>query len=158
VLLDPGVEDIGPFFVDMAGHFDGAFNARTWDRLYSLPTDPKKLARELRDGINGAGNGDDRELFVIVGDLLRESPAPPALRKALYQVAAAVPGVELVGPVTDSLGRSGVAVQLEEEGRYTFDPADGRLLEESSGSYRRTVIKQGPADAAPTARYMNMGD
>lgn len=31
------------------------------------------------------------ELFVVVGDLLRESPASPALREALYDVAAPVP-------------------------------------------------------------------
>ncbi|MCW2571275.1 MAG: hypothetical protein JWO88_1333 [Frankiales bacterium] len=64
----------------------------TWEGLWALPTDAGALEQKLRDRINGADKGDDNsELFVIVGDLLRESPAPPALRKALWQVAANIP-------------------------------------------------------------------
>jgi len=99
-------------------------------------------------------------MFVIVGDLLRESPASPALRKALWEVAARIPGVTLVGNVTDAAGRAGVAVRRGDQG-YTFDPETGRLLEESVGSstavaeapggslYRATYLDQGPSDSAP---------
>ena len=111
-------------------------------------------------------------MFTIVGDLLRESPAPPALRRALWEVAATIPGVQLVGPVTDAAGRAGVAVERG-RARYVLDPSDGRLLEESEGSpsdanivqrdsagnvigvqrryFRTTYLEQGPANSAPAA-------
>src|SRR6185437_8833088 len=56
--------------------------------LSTLPTDPAALgamlsARKIEGGPPGAA-----EDFVQVGDLLRETDASPALRAALYQVAA----------------------------------------------------------------------
>jgi hypothetical protein len=122
----------------------------SWDGLWYLPTDPAKLDQLLSSGINGAGPDDDSEMFVIVGDLLRESPAPPALRKALWEVAATIPGITLVGEVTDHAGRAGVAVERHGT-RYVLDPSDGRLLEEGSGDWQSTYLSQGPADSAPKA-------
>ena len=134
----------------------------SWDELYALPTEPSALESRLRKGIHGAGPDDDSELFTIVGDLLRESPAPHALRKALWEVAAKVPGVRLVGTVTDSAGRSGIAVERGDQ-RYVLDPSDGRLLEESQGAdgpvaeapggagWTGTYLEQGPAETAPVA-------
>ena len=122
----------------------------TWDQLYALPTNPGALERDLRRDIKGAGPDDNSELFTIVGDLLRESPAPPALRKALWEVASRIPGVILVGAVTDSAGRAGVAVERGGQ-RYVLDPDDGRLLEESDGgsAWRATYLEQGPTNSAP---------
>jgi hypothetical protein len=142
------------------GAFPAGGTSLSWDDLYALPTEPTALEAVLRAGIHGAGKDDDSELFTIVGDLLRESPASPALRKALWEVAARVPGVTLIGPVTDSVGRPGTAVQRGDQ-RYVVDPSDGRLLEESSGSpgpvaeapggadWRATYLEQGPAESAP---------
>jgi hypothetical protein len=61
----------------------------------------------------------------------------PALRAALYQVAASLPGVEYLGPTTDRLGRHGVAVALShgDAGHarsrdvMVFDPTTGLLLQ-----------------------------
>ena len=47
----------------------------------------------------------DTQLWVAVTDLLRFSPASSALRRALWQIAATIPGVELIGHTTDALGR-----------------------------------------------------
>jgi hypothetical protein len=121
-----------------------------WPTLWQLPTDPIKLATLLREGSAGAGNGPDAELFVVVGDMLRESPAPEALRKALYRVALADPGVRDVGPVTDSQGRPGVAVERDTGGsvqRYTFDPHDFRLLEERDSAWSMTYLVAGPVES-----------
>jgi hypothetical protein len=153
VLKDGGVDEkllaLGPAL------FPAGARGLTWDQLYALPTDPDALERDLRAGIDGAGPDDDSELFTIVGDLLRESPAPPALRKALWEVAARVPGVRLMGSDTDSIGRTGVAVQRGGQ-RYLLDPEDGRLLEESQGeppdgpsTWRGTYLDQGPTQTAP---------
>jgi hypothetical protein len=151
VLKDPGV-DTGVLPLEVA-LFPAGGTGISWDGLWSLPTDPDALEHQLRDGINGAGNGDDSELFVIVGDLLRESPAPPVLRKALWEVAARVPGVRLVGEVTDGAGRAGVAVERQGQ-RYVLDPDTGKLLEETEATWSSTYLDQGPADNAPAATHV----
>ena len=134
---------------------DGRFAGLGWDELYALPTEPGALESHLRaTGLDGMRDS-DTELFALVGDLLRESPAPPTLRKALWEVVARVPGVSLVGAVEDSTGRPGVAIEREEHG-YVLDPTAGRLLEEYIGtpkpggaSWRATYLEQGPAVSAP---------
>lgn len=75
-----------------------------------LPTDPDALYARIHDSAVGQGNGTLPEMFTLIADDLKETGASPALRAALYEVAARIPGVELVGPATDRLGRHGVAV------------------------------------------------
>src|SRR5262249_23645006 len=125
--------------------------ALTWDQLYALPTDPGQLTAALQADIKGAGPDPQSELFTIVGDLLRESPAPPALRKALFDVAAGIPGVHLTGKVTDALGRTGTGVQRDGE-TLVVAPADGKLLADDEGAgWSATFVSQGPASSAPAA-------
>ena len=79
-------------------------NAKGWQ---ALSTDPATLLKQVHQ-LDGGPN-DDAERFVNVADFMRMSP-PPAIRAALYRAAALIPGVELLGPRTDPLGRSGLAV------------------------------------------------
>ena len=149
VLRDNGVSDgvlpLGP------GEFPAGGTALTWDQLYALPTDPSQLTSALQADVKGAGPDAQSELFTIVGDLLRESPAPPVLRKALYDVAAGIPGVHLTGPVTDSIGRTGTGVERGGE-TLVIDPADGALLADDEGSgWSATFVSQQPASSAPAA-------
>ena len=148
VLKDDGV-DSGVIPLDVAV-FPAGSRGLNWEELYALPTESRALERELRAGIRGAGNGDDSELYTIVGDLLRESPAAPALRKALWEVAARIPGVTLIGALTDSAGRPGVAVERGDQ-RYVLEPQDGRLLEESQGGGAAAVSRDGSPAPAPEA-------
>jgi hypothetical protein len=152
VLKDGGVNGAAVMPLEVAS-FPAGGSSITWDGLWQLPTDPAALDEQLRDGIDGAGNGDDSEMFVIVGDLLRESPAPPALRKALWEVAARIPGVKLEGATTDGEGRAGVAVSRGGQ-RYVLDPSTGRLLEERESSWSSTYLSQGPVETAPVATYV----
>lgn len=109
-----------------------------YEDLSDLPTDPAALAAVIRQRATlPSGPPVDVEMFVIVGDLLRETAAPPALRAALYRVAARIPGVELVGSVTDRAGRRGVAVAKttshfggKQRMVLIFDPATSALLAE----------------------------
>jgi hypothetical protein len=78
--------------------------------LVKLPTNPAKLAELISSRKIEGGPGGPAEDFVKVGDLLRETDAPPALRSALFQVAAHIPGVKALGTVSDHAGRSGVGV------------------------------------------------
>jgi hypothetical protein len=99
-----------------------------------LPSDPNALYATIHDSAVGHGNSTDSEMFTLVADALRD-PASPALRAALYDVAARIPGVELVGPATDRLGRHGVAVasvdgKIHERHELIFDPKTSALLGE----------------------------
>ena len=73
------------------------------------------------------------EMFTLNGDSLRETAATPAQRAALYQVAARLPGIELVGAVHDDAGRPGTAVAMDDHGirsTLVFDPQTSALLQE----------------------------
>ena len=138
----------------------GSFEGFTWDQLYALPTDSRALERKLRATSLKGGRDDNSELFTLVGSLISESPAPPALRKALWEIAARIPGVTLVGAVKDSIGRPGIEIRRDFEG-YVLDPKDGQLLERYEGTstpvpeapggtnWRATYLEQGPVDSAP---------
>jgi hypothetical protein len=111
----------------------------------ALPTDVAALTEYVRQRAaetgKPSGSATSLEMFTIVGDLLRETVAAPAVRAALYRVVAGIPGVELVGSVTDRAGRSGTAVAIvggvggsgsAEQTRRTliFDPGTSLLLGE----------------------------
>ena len=109
----------------------------SFEDLSLLPTDPTALANVIRERAQRAGPPVYDEMFVVVGDLLREQTAPPQVRAALYKVAAGIPGVEVVGEVRDSAGRQGIAVA--KTSTYTgaktrhvliFDPRTSALLAE----------------------------
>jgi RNA polymerase sigma-70 factor (ECF subfamily) len=100
----------------------------------ALPADPDALFTELRKQAAGFGPRLDAEMFVLVGDALRETNASPAQRAALYAVAARIPGVQLLGRVQSS-GRAGIAVAIDDVVNHTrstlvFDPATSQLLAE----------------------------
>jgi hypothetical protein len=80
--------------------------------------------------------------------LLVETPASPALREALYDVAASIPGVAVNGDYTDSLGRTGTALSLGGE-TLVIDPASGQLLAWIDADFAYTYTFKGPATSAP---------
>lgn len=103
--------------------------------LSGLPIDPEALLQMIEDREIVEGPPGDAETFVIIGDLLRETYGSPALRAALYEVAASLPGVELVGRMTDAAGRTGIAVAYESDtarNELIFDPKTAALLAERS--------------------------
>lgn len=101
-----------------------------------LPTDPSQLEQAIADQDNG-GVLDPPVIFQLAGTFLQWDAAPP-VRAALYEMLEQMPGVESLGPMTDVLGRRGVAVGLTGGGVQTqliFDPATSAVLEE-----RRVVV------------------
>lgn len=112
------------------GRFSIGTRNLTWEQLDALPTDTAALSSVLEKFAN-PGQDRSEEVFTVIGDLL-DSPASPKLRSALYQVAADLPGVRLVGQATDATGRSGTEVERA-DGKivvhYIIDPANGQLLE-----------------------------
>lgn len=111
---------------------------------WKLPTNPARLGALLRKRAIEGGPPGPREDFVQVGDLLRETDAPPALRAALFKVAATIPGVRVLGRITDRLGRTGIVVAYAERppaGKYAgmygldeliFAPQTSALLDEQT--------------------------
>lgn len=139
------VADGKPNLADSTGNIDGK-----WGRgglyyldLSNVPTDPAALKqligqRKLEDGPPG-----DAETFTIIGDLLRDSYAPPAVRSALYKVAAHLPGVQLIGATHDQLGRAGTAVGYPSHGNtqeLIIDPQTSALLAEQTLDNSGTVV------------------
>jgi hypothetical protein len=119
-----------------------------------LPADPQAL-RDLIEQRQIVGGPDgDWETFSIIGDLLRETSVPPAVRGALYEVAADLPGVELVGKVEDASGRPGIAVAFTHGGvrqEFIFDPKTAELLGENYVNVENTTIDM--ENAGPGAIY-----
>jgi hypothetical protein len=107
------------------------------EALTELPSDPVELremieAREI-PGIGGPPG--EAETFVLIGDMLRGTYLPSALRAAIYEVTAELPGVELRGEVEDPLGRAGIGIAFTDERRgirheLIFDPTTSTLLGE----------------------------
>ncbi|MEA2522049.1 MAG: hypothetical protein QOI81_1695 [Actinomycetota bacterium] len=99
-----------------------------WMDTSGLSSDPVQLESQLRtrDGVTT-----DQGLYDTIGNLLSQGDASPALRAALFHVASGITGVELVGDVTDPLGRAGTAIALDESGHRTeliFDGSTSDLL------------------------------
>jgi hypothetical protein len=88
----------------------GWLNDPTYRLLQALPTSPHALLAMIYRVERGHGPGPDQEAFVTIGDLLRDTIAPPKVAAALYRAAALIPGVTLVAHATDAIGRPGVAV------------------------------------------------
>jgi len=129
-----------------------------------LPTDPTALGRliatrQLYAQIAGqrvsayplpAGAGGS---FTIIGDLLRATELSPALRSALYTVAATLPGVRVLGTAVDPLGGRGLSLampvdvpkgQPAERDELIFDPRTSALIGEA-----RTLTRGDPGHDLP---------
>jgi hypothetical protein len=121
------------------------FGPYTWSQLYTLPTDPTKLKAKLMADFGQVGGPD---LFAAVETVLVDSPAPPAVRSALFKVAASIPGIKIIGEYTDPLGRTGTALHIGHYG-LVVDPATGAVLDETDSGGATTLVTQGPAASEP---------
>jgi hypothetical protein len=88
----------------------GGLNDPTYRLLQTLPANPHALLALIYRVERGHGPSPAQEVFVTIGDLLRNTIAPPNVTAALYRAAALIPGVTLVPDATDATGRPGVAV------------------------------------------------
>jgi hypothetical protein len=109
----------------------------TWAQLQHLPTTPGPLLADIAEATRqGAPHSDVHSEFSIIIGLLYEAPAPPALRSALYRAAAMLPGITLIGPSRDLIGRAATEVYLPPDavdrlGTALFlDPDTGAVLSE----------------------------
>jgi hypothetical protein len=101
----------------------------TYRQLASLPTDPDALLSKIYDLTQGRGDGSDAEAFTYIGDLLRESIAPPDVTAALYRAAAKIPGVIVVPDAVDAAGRHGFGVAHVSQGERSEWIFDSRTMQ-----------------------------
>jgi hypothetical protein len=106
--------------------------------LSKLSTDPAALATEL---------GDRRKLTLHrIGELMGEALVSDALGRALHQVAAQLPGAEMLTIATDELGRRGHGITRVEHGsrvELIFEPDSFELMG------NREILVDRDADFAP---------
>jgi hypothetical protein len=109
------------------------------DDWSSLSSDPQVLLQQI---MRGQLNTSPYEQLSTVESYLQMSDAPPAVRATLYQAAALIPTVQLLGTVRDHDGRPGlgIAVPFPDSPNSTyeliFDPRTGELqAEQQTGKY-----------------------
>ncbi len=133
-----------------------SFGGMSLSQVRALPRDPDRLEAIVRARAEGTSVPLHAEMFVVVGDIMRAAPLSPQVAAAFYTVLSRLPGITLVGRVTDPLGRPGLEVRSA--GQFLiFDPHTGQLLSEGDGGYSRWTIvghrphvSQSVMDAATT--------
>jgi hypothetical protein len=115
--------------------YDGSKQV-SYEDLLALPRAPRALHARLRATADSCDCGQslEQETFVIVGDLLRDTPIPGRLRAALLRAAAFIPGIERVERLRDVAGRMGTGVAIDSGGTRSvliFDRESYDLLGES---------------------------
>lgn len=127
----------------------------------TLPTTSGALLKVIEAGKTGDPNMDHQwitddgpaGIFRAAADLLAwpATGTSPALRSALYEIMAGLPGVTLLGTVTDHSGQSGIAIAgPAADGtrpQVVIDPKTGQLLEEEQ------VIVNPAAESAGVRKY-----
>jgi len=84
----------------------------TWAQLLRLPTAPGRLLAAIARASRNTGQPPLQADFGTIVGLLFESPAPPALRAALFRAASRLAGVKLVVDARDLIGRAATEVYV----------------------------------------------
>ncbi len=124
VLEDPAA---GPGPVKLPPGVPTQYGPRlSWNQLQNLPTAPQRLGRVIARLAARAQQPRPVAELTVITDLLFESPAPPALRAALFNLAAALPGVRLVRGAHDLVGRT--ATEVYQAGGWNVPGGGGQAL------------------------------
>jgi len=143
-------------------------NRMTPAQFESLPSDPARLKADIEQMVknysdSGVKYPHSLEVFGVITDLLDHEPITPQVRAAAFRILAGLPGIEMMGKVTDPVGRAGYMIGLDGGARKTFgegrmlggsitlviSPATGTLLaEESVATSQSSYVKSPPASGA----------
>jgi hypothetical protein len=134
-----------------------------------LPTQPQELIRVLQrqivKGLVASKNPSsptavDEVMYSQICNGLLYSATSPALRAALYQVLAKLPGVRLLGSRTDAIGRKGIAIAMltanikNAEQITLIDPSTGEQLETENVHPNPLHTASGTLPAGTPMNYM----
>ncbi|MEU1411750.1 CU044_5270 family protein [Streptomyces sp. NPDC005731] len=140
----------------------------SYQDLRELPSNDGQLRRYLERAYaadNGAESGSSgRSAWMLrqAADLVT-MPVKPGVRAAAYRVMADLPGVRVIGRVTDPLGREGVGVEFPltyptplgtTRERLVVDPSTGAMLSDQTVLVKASARAQGAGlDAGTTVNY-----
>jgi hypothetical protein len=140
---------------DSAGGGDFA-GGLTVQQLQNLPTDPAKLSEMFfspaalgKEGL--PRNATPGSALVPVAGFLGAAPLPPQVRAGLIRAMTAQPGVSALGPVTDALGRQGIAL-ADPVQATTVSGQWGTPAADQGTYYWRDVVILDPATGALLAQ------
>lgn len=107
--------------------------------LSELPLDSDALLDTVRGGWWPEPILNDEATLFALAELLARGDASPQLRHVLFDAAASLDGIELLGDATDPLGRRGVGIGLGPEERRVTLIVDGdtsalRSVEQRNGT------------------------
>lgn len=126
----------------------------SYSQLQQLPSSPKRLAsivsrladRTARAEGESSSRGARSEIVLYTLRALALSPAPTAVRAAVYQVMASTPGIKLLGHRRDALGRRGdmfTATLGPMRTEMIINPTTGRLLQFTRVLMHRSRLEPG---------------
>ncbi|YCK39698.1 CU044_5270 family protein [Actinomadura sp. ATCC 39365] len=131
---DHGVEDV-------LSESSGCPGRPAYARLAAWPTDPAQVRAKI---VADTGEEPLRVWRALQG-LVRESVVRPSLGAALYQVAAGLDGIVLIGDAVDAAGRPGLAVAMDEgdgsRSELIFDRETYRYLGERTVNTRDRQVR-----------------
>jgi hypothetical protein len=110
---------------------------KTYDAAWyaTLPRDPSRLLARLDSEFRGEGHGLSYRFQEEYSEVLRSGIAPAAVRAALFEGLARLPGMEVQDGVTTLDGRSGVALGAHgSTWQMVFDQKTGRYIGERATS------------------------
>ena len=137
----------------------------TLAQLRALPADPAKREKLILAG--GVAPGETPSAFLLDGVVpsILEMPVTPAVRAALYEMLAAMPGIKSLGEVTDPAGQQGDAVSYTAKyqncGEASTRAADGFATTGAlfSSCTTQEILIINPATGLPLAeelRYVGL--
>lgn len=106
-------------------------------RVVSLPTEPSALVVRLtEEAADSQAEGPlAAATLQLIAEDLRNPVASPELRRALYEAAKRIPGIEYLGQITDADGRSGIGIGITNSNTgqprlysLIFDPETSQVL------------------------------
>lgn len=121
----------------------------TWAKLQRLPTAPAELQADIARAVATLEGGVPSAAysFSLIANLLARAPLSPALRSALYQVAARLPGLALVPHAHDLIGRAATEVYMP--ARQLTIPTGQALYFSPSTGAALDVAGLGPSPQCP---------
>jgi hypothetical protein len=103
-------------------------------QLQALPPDPARLKALILTGYDASASGESADAYLFQATpVVLTMPVTPAVRSALYQMLATLPGVRSLGQVRDAGGQLGTAVAIT--GSYSHCGGDSRNVPGGSEVY-----------------------
>ncbi|MBP2389605.1 CU044_5270 family protein [Aeromicrobium fastidiosum] len=158
---DVALEDVRPLKLPQAT-LTVRGRTYTWREVNAGALDEQRIHELLTDDEEGVPDKEGRAphewyFFKQAGELLSDTPASPAVRRAIWNEMATLTGVTTTGKVTDAIGRTGWDLTIRDKDygsqRFVVDPSTGAILQsETVGrgvTYRQTYLEAGPAETVP---------